>query len=216
MPTDVKIVRPPREPNGAHSVNLNFTEMDAWEWGRWAIRNNRWQATCEVGESRFRTDVETAVAIASPDGRVGVWYNRITLPRAMNGRGRTSRRDDTIHNLYTAAYAALCGPDADRRVDMRAIGAAKYWDKKLTRGGERDLSPLAMAALRLYHAEAFGDTPTLRDQLLAEFAVLKGDRPPTTHLLRANEDELLAASALLTMGDAESACRLLARKGVAA
>lgn len=209
----VKIARPPREQS---LVNLNFTEMDAWEWGRWAVRNQRWQATCEVGESRFRTDVETAVAIAAPDGRVGVWYSRITLPRATNGKGRTSRRDDTIRNLYTAAYSALCGPDADRRVDFRAIAASVYWDKKRTRGGERDLSPLAMAALRLYHAEAFGDTPTLRDKLLAEFAVLKGDRPPTAHLLRASEDELLAASALLTVGDTESACRLLARKGVAA
>lgn len=209
----VKIVRPPREQNLA---NLNFTEMDAWEWGRWAIRNNRWQATCEAGESRFRTDVETAVAIAAPDGRVGVWYSRITLPRASNGRGRTSRRDDTIHNLYTAAYAALCGPGSDERVDMRAIGAAKYFDKKLTRGGDRDLSPLAMAALRLYHAEAFGDTSTLRDKLLAEFAVLKGERPPTAHLLRASDDELLAASALLAVNDPDGARNLLARKGVAA
>lgn len=196
---------------------VDFDERDAWEWGRYAVRHGGWQATCEVGETRFGTNVEAAVAIAAPDGRVALWYGRMTLPRVTNGKMRNGRRDDTV-NKHEAAYAALCDEEATNRVDRNALAAAAMWDAKRTRGGDRDVSPLAMAACRILHAGVYGDTPTLRDQLLAEFVSLSrsvlGKRPPTPHLLRASEDELLAASALLAAEEYDGARSLLARKGV--
>jgi len=197
----IKIVRerPPAAPGC-----VGYEEIDMWQWGNYAVRHNAWRFHCEVGESRFNANVESIVLIASPDGRVGVWYGRTTKPSVVANRPRHGRKDDTASDLDGAIAALLCR------------SAAALWDKRRTRGGDRDVSALAKAACRILHAEAFGDPPLFRDTLLAPFARLTDRRPPTPHLLRASEDELLAASALLDIHNYEGACSLLARKGVAA
>lgn len=184
------------------SAIVDFDDTDAREWAVYAIRHNAWRCTCEAGQSRVGQSVGTAVAIASPDGRVAVWYGAAYLRVDPQGKVRNAR---TSVCQFEAALAATKSPEA-----------AAYWDKKRTRGGDRDVSALAIAACRVLHAEAFGYKPSLRDTLLAPFAALTCSRPPTPHLLRASEDELLAANALLDIKNYEGARDLLARKGVAA
>lgn len=181
---------------------VDFDEVDAREWAVYAIRHNAWRATCEAGQSRIGQCVGAAVAIAAPDGRVAVWYGGARLRVDPQGNVRSAR---TSVNLFEAALAATTN-----------AAVAAYWDSRRTRGGDRDVKALALAACRVLHAETFGDIPSLRDRLLAEFAAITTDRPPTPHLLRASEDELLAASALLALKEYSSACALLARKGVTA
>lgn len=184
------------------SAIVDFDDQDAYEWAVYAVRQNAWRATCEAGKSHIGQSVGTAVAIASPDGRVAVWYGTAYLRLATNGAVRNAR---TSVSQYEAALAAVNNPSA-----------AAFWDKKRTRGGDRDVTQLALAALRILHANVFGYAPSLRDTLLAPFAALVTDRPSTPHLLRASEDELLAANALLDIKNYEGARDLLARKGVAA
>ena len=198
--TVIKLVQPPREPRPAKPVDFDLTDAD--EWGRYAITSNAWSPVCEVGPqiNHVSFDVEIAVAIAAPDGRVAVWYGMATTVAPVRRRG-FRQRDVTKYN--GAATITKC----------RA--AAAWWDEKRTRGGDRDVRPLALAACRVLHAQVFGDPPSPRDQLLAEFATLEGaDRPDTTHILRASDDALLAASALLALKNYEGACALLAGKGV--
>lgn len=198
------------KPRGAlERGTVDFDERDIHEWGVYAIRHGAWRCHCDVGETRFGANVEAVVVIAAPDGRVAVWYGRTTLPRVLSNRQRHGRKDDTA-SQFDGAIAALSAHGNLGRA------AAAYWDKRRTRGGDRDVTQLAMAACRILHAEVFGDPTALRDTLLAEFAAMTTSRPPTPHLLRASEDELLAASALLAAGNHDGACRLLARKGVAA
>lgn len=181
---------------------VDFEERDAFEWGIYATRNQNWTCFADAGETRFGGSVETVAVIAAPDGRVAVWYGQTRLAREASGRERRGRQDDTV-SKYNAAFAALQDP-----------GAAAYWDPVRTRGGERDVKPLALAACRVLHADVFETQPALRDKLLAEFAPLRGERPPTSWLLRASDDELLAASALLNADEPAHARRLLARKGI--
>jgi hypothetical protein len=195
MNIEIKIVR-------ERCAAVDFDDTDAYEWAVYAIRHEAWRVTCETGQARVAPRVGAAVAIAAPDGRVAVWYGAASLRVAPTGKIHSAR---TSVNLYEAALAATGN-----------AAVAAYWDPRRTRGGDRDVRALALSACRVLHAAAFGDTPSLRDQLLAEFAAITTDRPPTPHLLRASEDELLAASALLSMQDCESACKLLARKGVCA
>lgn len=192
---EIKVVRERVAP-------VDFDETDAHEWAIYAIRHNAWCVTCEAGQSRVGQCVGAAVAIASPDGRVAVWYGCARLHVDPQGKVRSARTSVT---LFEAALAATTN-----------AAVAAYWDSRRTRGGDRDVKALALAACRVLHAETFGATPSLRDQLLAEFAAITTDRPSTPHLLRASEDELLAASALLALKEYSSACALLARKGVAA
>jgi hypothetical protein len=192
---EIKIVK-------ERTARVDFDEIDAREWAVYAIRHNAWRATCEAGESRVGQSVGTAVAIAAPDGRVAVWYGHAYLRTDPSGKIRNVR---TSVNQFEAALAATQNP-----------AVAAYWDGRRTRGGDRDVKALALAACRVLHAETFGDTPSLRDRLLAEFAAITTSRPPTPHLLRANENELLAASALIALKEYNSACALLARKGVGA
>lgn len=180
-------------------------EQDAREWAVYAIRHNAWRAHCEAGESRTRSSVETAVAIAAPDGRVGVWYGRAILPVE---RQRPAKPISVTR--FDAAKAALT-------LEPECRAAARYWYPSCGRGGDRDVAALAWAALRILHAHAFGDPVSLRDTLLAPFATVASSfRPPTPHLLRASEDELLAANALLDIHNYDGARALLARKGVVA
>lgn len=200
----IKIVRE-RSPNDFGAGLVDFDEeQDAREWAVYAIRNSGWRAVCEVGETRTRSFVQSAVAIAAPDGRVAVWYGR--APIADNRK--KGPYPVTVNKLEAANAALTHEPEGG--------AAARFWDGRSTRGGDRDVKPLAGAALRVLHARAFEYPCALRDQLLAEFAVLTGKRPPTPHLLRASEDELLAASALLTAKQVDKIRALLARKGVAA
>jgi hypothetical protein len=216
MNVDIKIVKPPIEPRLPQPVD--FDRTDAEEWARYAIKLNSWRTFVEIGEHNLvvtradaigctpavRTDVETAVAIAAPNGRVAVWYGRTSIARPTRTKGKSYRRRGATS--YEAARAAL-----------GCKAAAALWDDRITRGGDRDVSALAMAACRILHADAFGETPTLRDRLLAEFATLCGaDRPATTTLLRASEDALLAASALIAVKDYRGACQLLMGRGVSA
>lgn len=184
------------------SAIVDFDDTDAREWAVYAIRHNAWRATCEAGESRVGQSVGTAVAIAAPDGRVAVWYGAAYLRVDPQGKVRNAR---TSVCQFEAALAATKSP-----------AAAAYWDKKRTRGGDRDVSALAIAACRILHANAFGYAPSLRDTLLAPFAAMTTNRPPTPHLLRATENELLAANALVDIYNYEGARDLLARKGVVA
>jgi hypothetical protein len=203
MNVDVKIVKPPIEPRLPQPVD--FDRTDAEEWARYAIKQNSWRTFVEIGcTPAVRTDIETAVAIAAPNGRVAVWYGRASVARPTKTLGKSYRRRDAT--TYEAARAAL-GCQA----------AAALWNTRITCGGDRDVSALAMAACRILHANAFGETPTLRDQLLAEFAPLTGAaRPSTTTLLRASDDALLAASALIAVKDYRGACQLLMGRGVTA
>lgn len=202
----IKVVRPRDRVSDRGVGIVDFDEeQDAREWAVYAIRNQGWRATCEAGETRTRNSVETVVAIASPDGRVGVWFGRAEIIADARKCGRS-------HATVTKLDAALTALDGE----PEGRAAARYWDAKSTRGGDRDVSALAWAALRILHARAFGDPVAFRDTLLAPFALLTGSRPPTAHLLRASEDELLAASALLDIRNYDGARALLARKGVAA
>jgi len=180
---------------------VDFDDNDAYEWGVYAIRQNAWKAHCTVGKARVSPAVGAAVAIAAPDGRVAVWYGAADLRLDANGNHRAPRTTVTEHE---GALAATDSPSV-----------AAYWDRRRTRGGERDVTALALAACRVLHAHVFGYKPSLRDELLAEFVVLTGDRPPTAHLLRASEDELLAASALISAQHSNKVRALLARKGAA-
>lgn len=198
----IKLVTAPTEPRPAKTVDFDLTDAD--EWSRYALQSNVWSPVCEVGPpiNHVSFDVEVAVAIAAPDGRVAVWYGMATTAAPTRSRGKNYRqRDVTKYN--GAATITKC----------RA--AAAWWDERRTRGGDRDIRPLAIAACRVLHAQVFGDPIVPRDQLLAEFVYLEGaDRPDTTHILRASYDALLAASALLALKNYEGACTLLAGKGV--
>jgi hypothetical protein len=200
----VKIVQAPLEPRLAHSVS--FDETDAREWARFAMKHNGWQAPCVIGmpvpsrQSNF-SDVEVAVAIAAPDGRVAVWYGQATTGWE-NNRGARRRRREV--SCYEAGLSVL---------GCRAVAA--IWDDRRRRGGARDVTPLALAACRVLHADVFGYESAPRDRLLREFAPLCGaQRPETTHLIRASDDALLAASTLLMLDNYQGACALLAGKGV--
>jgi len=198
----VNIVKPPIEPRLPQPVD--FDRTDAEEWARYAIKLNSWRTFVEIGcTPAVRTEVETAVAIAAPNGRVAVWYGRTSVAHPTRTRGKSYRRRDAT--TYEAACAAL---------GCRA--AAALWDDRIAgRGGDRDVAALAMAACRILHAQAFGDAPSPRDQLLAEFAVLVGaDRPPTPHIVKASDTALEAASALLSIKNYQAVRALLAGKGV--
>jgi hypothetical protein len=201
---EIKIVKP--RPVAAAKGQVDYEERDFREWAVYAIRHQGWRQHCEVGETRFGPNVESVVIIAAPDGRVAVWYGRTTLLRHTENRPRRGRKDDTANPLDGAIAALQPYGDVGR-------AAAAYWDKKRTRGGDRDVSQLAAAACRVLHADAYGYSSSLRDRLLAEFTLLEGDRPPTPHLLRATDNELLAASALLAARENNGARSLLARKG---
>lgn len=212
MPSgEIKIVKP--RPNSAETAGeVDYVERDFWEWGVYAYRHNQFRCHCEVGEARFHTTVEAVVIIAAPDQRVAVWYGRVDKRGARTTRERHGRKDDTA-SPFDGAMEALenHGTTAPNNV---GLAAATYWDKTRTRGGDRDVKPLALAACRVLHAAAFGYKASLRDELLAEFATLGCTRPPTPHLLRASDNELLAASALLSADQKEGVRPLLARKGV--
>jgi hypothetical protein len=199
--TSIWIVEPNRIDN--LSERVDFDENDAHEWARYAIKQSAWQVACEIGPSSqkpvwtglFRTEV--AMVIASPDGRAAVWYG-VTLG------GATQPHAAREVTYVEAAFAAT-----------RSEAASRFFDSKTTRGGDRDVSPLALAACRVLHAKAFAYEPAQRDLLLAEFAVLMGPRrPDTTHLVRADNTTLEAASALVTINQYAAARRLLAGKGV--
>jgi hypothetical protein len=198
--TIVKFVKPPVEPRLARQVDFDLG--DAEEWGRYAIASRRWQVTVAHGTTISDLKVEVVAAIASPDGRVAVWYDQAIgfSPRTPPEK---NLRDTTD---YWAARAAL---------DCEA--AATLWDARRTRGGDRDVRPLALAACRVLHARAFDEASSARDQLLAEWALLGGpDRPDTPMLLRASDDALMAASALVAIKNFRGVQALLAGKGVSA
>lgn len=197
----IKIVKPgkPRGEAGA----VDFDESDAEDWARFAIKGRTWRQTCVQGAPRHHLNhIECVVAIASPDGRVAVWYGLASVVAPTRSRGKSYRRYEPA---CRAAALAACG---DR-------GVAALFDDRCTRGGERDVSELARAACRVLHARAFEYDPTPRDLLLAEFATLVGDdRPPTPHIVKAPDTALEAASALLLLKNYAAARALLAGKGV--
>lgn len=200
MTVVVKIVQPPLEPRLQHRVDFDAT--DAEEWGRFALKQGRWQAPCHIGMASSSHDVEVAVAIAAPDGRVAVWYGQATAAAPTWRRGKGFRRHEIAH---CEAGLAVIGCRA----------AAAIWDGRLTRGGDRDVTPLALAACRLLHARAFEYEPSPRDRLLASFAALVGsERPPTAHIIKATDTALEAASLLLSIQNYQAARALLAGKGV--
>jgi hypothetical protein len=196
--TVIKLVKPPIMPRLARQVDFDLTDAD--EWGRYARVARRWQVTVAHATTISDLKVEVVAAIAAPDGRVAVWYGQAvgfsgTTPREKNLRDTTD---------YWAARAAI---------DCEAVAA--MWDVRRTRGGDRDIGPLAMAAGRVLHAQVFGDVPAPRDLLLAEFVLLTGaDRPDTSMLLRASDDALMAAGALVAIKNYRGAQALLAGKGV--
>jgi hypothetical protein len=201
---DIKIVQPPVEPRLARHVDFDLTDAD--EWGRYAIKSQAWQVWCVHDATARTTLVETAVSIAAPDGRVAVWFGRATARAVEKRHGKRQNTTLRAATSYAAAFAAT-----------GCAAFAMHWDDKRTRGGDRDVRALAMAAGRILHTRAFGGTPTLRDQLLAEFALIAGaKRPDTSILLRASENALLAASALAAAQNYRGAQLLLAGKGVTA
>lgn len=206
----VRIVAPPSLENRPKPVD--FDESDAREWARFAIKHNAWQAACEIGPTSsnaimaaFRTEV--AVVIASPDGRAAVWYGVALAaagPRFNRTRGEIDARPRGEVAHVEAAYAAT-----------GSAAASRFFDNKVKRGGDRDVSLLALAACRVLHAKAFVYAPTHRDLLLSEFAVLTGaHRPDTTHLIKASITALEAASTLITIREYAAARALLTGKGV--
>jgi len=185
---------------------VDFDEEDAMEWAILAVKNNSWHTVCEqarpIANIASSYDVETVAAIAAPDGRIAVWYGwaKLVQPTRQLGRSYVRRPPTT----YEAAYSAL---------NCRA--AARLWDARVTRQGDRDVTALALAACRCLHAQAFGYAPSARDQLLAEFASLVGrHRPKTSHILKASATALEAASALLAINNYQAAKALLAGKGI--
>jgi hypothetical protein len=173
------------------------------EWGRFAIKSSSWQLTCEHSHTDHTVNdlkVEVVVAIAAPDGRVAVWYDHaLTFATTPRTRNRSM-------SYCQAAHAAT---------DCKAFAA--YWDKRRTKGGDRDVRPLALAAGRVLHAQAFNETPTARDVLLSEFLVLTGaDRPATQTLLKASDTALEAASVLIAIENYRGIHALLTGKGVTA
>lgn len=196
----VKIVQPPLEPRLQHRVDFDAT--DAEEWGRFAARHQHWHTPCHIGMATSSGDVEVAVAIAAPDGRVAVWYGQATAEAPSYRRGKGFRRHEIAH---CEAGLSVIGCRA----------AAAIWDGRLTRGGDRDVTPLALAACRILHARAFEYEPAPRDRLLAGFAALAGaNRPPTPHIVKASDTALEAASLLLSIENYQAARALLAGKGV--
>ena len=197
----IKIVKPgmPRGEVGC----VDFDERDAEEWAKFAIKGRAWRQTCVQGAPRAHLNfIECAVAISSPDGRIGVWYGLASVVAPTRSRGKSFRRYEPA---CRAAALAACGDP----------GVAALFDSQVTRGGERDVSELARAACRVLHARAFEYEPSPRDILLAEFATLLGDdRPPTPHIVKAPDDALQAASALLMLKNYAAARALLAGKGV--
>lgn len=200
----VRIVKP-RSANHPDYRRVDFDDNDAMEYGVFAKKSQAWRTTCEFETSASPNgQVETAVAIAAPDGRVAVWYGYACLFQPTRSRGKMSRKRQPA--AYDAAYAAT-----------KSYGVAAQWNVNATRGGPRDVTPLAMAASRVLHAEAFGDVPSTRDLYLAELAVLKGStRPATSRILRADDSELAAASALVVLKNYDGVRALFARKGVTA
>jgi hypothetical protein len=194
----IKIVQPPIEPRLVHRVDFDVT--DAIEWGRFAIKSTGWHMTFDSGVAEAASwqsaqALEAVVVIAAPDGRVAVWYGQ-----------------STIAGRLPLALAFNVARDV-----VGCSRVAAFWDKRRTKGGERDVRPLALAAGRVLHAQTFGEVPFLRDTLLAEFASLLGaDRPDTSILLRASENALLAASALAAAQNYRGAQMLLTGKGVTA
>jgi hypothetical protein len=178
---------------------VDFDEQDIHEWAMAAQKQGRWQVVC------FPALIESVVVVASPDGRAAVWFGCLpcmhteTEDYPQHGwYGRNCLRLQTP-SMRTAAEAAL-----SREPEGKA--AARYWGAR--RLGSAEIRPLALAALRVLHARAFGDPLQLRDQLLASFALAE-PRPTTKRLLRATDDELLAANALIGIKDFEGACALL-------
>jgi hypothetical protein len=202
--TDVKFVQMPIEPRLAPPVDFDCS--DAAEWGHFALKSQRWQVHCAHVTAGTASKVEAAVAIAAPDGRVAVWYGQV--PARAVEKQHTKRHN--VNRRTTTDYLAVRGVTG-------CAAFAACWDPKRTLGGDRDVSALAMAAGRVLHAEAFGEAPSPRDLLLAEFALLVGaDRPDTTVLLQASDNALTAASALVAIKNFRGACALLAGQGVTA
>ena len=200
MSVVVKIARSPIEPRLANAID--FDHRDAEEWGIYAIKHNAWRTFCGQSAPRINTyDIETVVTIAAPDGRVAVWYGRATTIQPTRTRGKSYRRRDAT--CYEAALGAT-----------KCRAASMLWDDRCTRGGERDVSALAMAACRILHAEVFEYAPSARDRLLAEFATLVGAaRPATPHIIKASDAALEAACALLSIKNYQAVRALLAGKG---
>lgn len=192
MTATIKIATPPIEPRLARRVDFDLG--DAEEWSRFAVKSRCWRMTFDHGShSVDRTAFETVVAIAAPDGRAAVWY------------GQTRLVDAKKKNI--GFWGALDTVKCPR--------VAAYWDKHRTKGGDRDVSLLALAAGRVLHARAFDETPSARDMLLAEFAALEGaDRPATPTLLKASDAMLEAASTLVAIENYQGMRALLTGKGV--
>jgi len=212
MIIDVKIVAPPIEPRLAPPVDFDLN--DAEEWGRFAVKSTGWQTHCTFADGpRNVVDTdrscEAAVVIAAPDGRVAIWYGRArTFPH--DAAKTHSKRQNTSYRSTDMYWAAMGCTNNNSAF-------AALWDPRRTRGGDRDVRPLALAAGRVLHATVFGETPSARDILLAEFAVLTGaDRPATPMLLRASNAALEAASMLIAIENYRGVQALLTGKGVTA
>lgn len=206
----IKTVRP-REQSLLQTVS--FTSDDAFDCGRFSVKNNTWYMVCDNGKPQTNGIVESVVAISSPDGRVAVWFGTFG---AWNGRGHAPNTASAVRLLnerrnvrYDAAVAAT-----------RCAALAAQWNPRWCKGGKRDVTALAQAAGRVLHAEAFDYAPTQRDRYLAELTALtalKGSaRPPTDQILRADLDMLAAACALTTIHSYAAARLLLAGKGASA
>lgn len=210
---DGVVVRTVRPRSQSLLQTVNFTSDDAIDCGRYSLKNNIWYMTCDNGKPQTNGVVESVVAIASPDGRVAVWYGTFG---AWNGRGGVPNTASAVRLLtqrrnvkYDAAVAATS-----------CAAVAAQWNPQWCKGGKRDITALAQAAGRVLHAEAFGYEPTWRDRYLAELTELtrlKGScRPPTEQILRADLDMLAAACALVAIKNDGAARRLLSGKGAAA
>lgn len=219
----VKIFAAPIEPRLV-TRNVEYTMTDAFRLGQRALETNEWQYLADHGGGTARrkglaaTDTtETVVAIASPDGRVGVWYAQtfasdittyIAAGASLIANGLVGPTVNTTH--VGAVIGVLKSSTVRMRADLLVRKhAAMLWDQRHTRGGARDITPLARAACRLVHAEAFGDEPLARDQYLCEMLTLRGSNRPYTKTITSASDAALAAASALLMVDDRRGVRVL-------
>jgi hypothetical protein len=220
---ELRVAAHPILPRLDEKYAVEYTGEDAAKLGRRAIETNAWQYLADFGhEDAWRggrrareTLTETVVAIAAPDGRVAIWYGRrqsswITMQNAAHAALMAPITNKFTPNEEAARIVTESYGDPRSELTralmlkapidvVRACDAAVLlWDPKKTKGGPRDVKPLAQAACRVLHAIAFEVPFDVRDQYTYELLILRGGmRPPTNVIVSASDETLAAASALL-------------------
>lgn len=198
---EVRVVGQPLTPR-LRVRRVNFDHDAAVEMGREAVTANKWRSRAWHGggvanKYGYPAETEAMVAVASPTGRVAVWWSRLPANKV---------------TTFGAAFAALSGATWNRRLPR--LAAARLWDRRCPhKDHPYSIDPFAWAALRVMHAAAFEIAPTARDCTLAELGVfsVSAGRPPIAAVpgLSAQPDVWLAVEAMILADEVVGAMSLM-------